>query len=160
MSTYKHKRISTALLAVILCFTVINVITLCGCGKKFAYPFMQDVSEIVSVRITVRKSYDNAYQNAYNNDKCDYELIKEIEEIDTFLEEFEEIKFGKYIIGKPPKIVYDTYAILVIYSNDDCEYISDYAQEIYNDERSLNGKIHCDENEFNKFIEKWLANNA
>ncbi|MDE6667373.1 MAG: hypothetical protein K2K38_03370 [Clostridia bacterium] len=123
-----------------------------GCGKTISYPFHYDESEIESISIVYTLEDYYATQS-------DYETLAEIEDIDDFLIKFKEIKFGKYFIGDPIYVSGNCNVILVKYYNGDCEFIHWVAQDIIVNDALYDGRVYCDEEEFNNFINSYLTDN-
>lgn len=138
----KHKRLLCIVFAI---FTVL----LSGCLKKQQYTFLYDVSEINQISIV--------YMTDANQVSNEYQTMFIIEDKDEFLEEFNKILFDKFLLGDPTHIHSDTYVILVEYKNGDCEFIWYYAQDKFISGDCYFGRVNCNKEEFDNFINSYLS---
>ena len=119
-----------------------------GCIKKQPYKFLYDVTEIEQISIVY---ITDSYQISNG-----YETITVIEDKDEFLEEFNKILFNKFLLGDPTHIHNNVKVILVEYNNGDSELIWWYAQDRFKNNKCYFGRVNCNEEEFNNFINKYL----
>ena len=142
----KSKHIVTIML--ILC-VISMVLMLSGC-KSFPYPYLHDSSEINEIKLVIKTSGFN-----YST-QGEYEELAIIEDIDTFLEEFNQVEFGRMIIGDPELPDDGVQIILIIYNNGDLEGIGYDAQFVIQNGECRDGRIYCNQEEFEQFFAKWL----
>ncbi|MBE6649625.1 MAG: hypothetical protein E7614_08960 [Ruminococcaceae bacterium] len=115
-----------------------------ACGTK-PYSFEKSIDEIQSVEIVFAKS------------SLDFTVIKTLSETEknVFFEQYQEIGFHRYYIGDPMSIYGD--AIKITYQNGDYEMICHYWSEYVEDGRIHFGWKNCNEEEFNKLLNKFLS---
>lgn len=128
-----------ALLPIVLIAFIL--LSLTSCSAK-PYSFKESIDEIVSIEIV---SAENSLE---------YTVVKTLSETerDDFLEQFQAIKFQKYL-GDPPKLRGDS--IRITYQSGVYEMVCSYAAEYVE-----NGVIQflwrrCDEKTFNNLMESF-----
>ncbi len=137
----------------LLIFCIILIMTTsCKNSNEHQYDLLYD-EEISNISI-VYLSDEDIY--------CSKEKYKErivettiIENVDSFLLAFSQIKFRNYLLGDPMEL-YSGYAIQIEYTNNDCEFINCYAQALFVGENYEFGKVYCDENIFYDFLNNYI----
>ena len=126
------------------CITIISLILafLTGCvGRQ--YPFYETIDKITSIEIVSVQT------------RIEHTVIYTLseEEQESFLEQFQEIKFYKYV-GDPPSVYGN--AIKITYQSGVFDIICPFVSEYVKDGRVYTWLRHCDEEEFNNLINPYL----
>lgn len=117
----------------------VMLILLTGCKTK--YKFAKSTDEITKIEIV--KIIDD-----------DVVVLKEINDIQTFLDDFKNVDCYSYLNDPVTKI--EGKAIKLYYSNGDNEIITSDAQQRYINGRNLNGFSYFDTNDFENLINKYI----
>ena len=124
-----------AFLLILLVFT--------GCNRK-PYSFKNPVDEIESIEIVSAKN------------SFDFTVIKTLseEEKDDFLEQFQEIQFGRYLFGDPVSLHGN--AVKITYQTGDYEMICSFWADYIKDGKRYFLWKYCNEKDFDKLLDSFL----
>lgn len=111
---------------------------------------MHDTDKITDIKIVAIKSGRD-----YTTGDFEYDILAEIEDRDSFIEQFKQIKFDRLLIGDPTHLGEGSKAILFFYENGDHEYVGHYAQAIVKNGGYYFGKVSCNKAQFENFIKEW-----
>ena len=82
---------------------------------------------------------------------------KEVNDLETFIEEFSQIEFSKYLIGDPNAVKGES---IYVYYSDGLKEIITYNSGLYSTNEFPSGIYrysYCDEQVFNNFYYKWVG---
>ncbi len=136
------------LLCIVMCFTLSSCSLIVATSAfviatgKEAHPYELEYEkeEIKTVVICYVESSSD-----------DYSIVEEIEDVDSFLDKFAEIKFLSNLLGDFVKL-HDEYAIFIEYKNGDIEIIGYKAQKTVIDGMADSKGMYCDKEIFNELI--------
>lgn len=134
----------------LLCAMICALSVFCGC-KPISYPFLHDTAAITDIKIVAIKG-----STVYSSDDFEYDILAEIEDRDSFIERFKQIKFHRFLIGDPTHLGGEDKAILFFYENGDYEYVGYIAQAIVKNGGYYFGKVNCKKEQFEEFIQEWI----
>ncbi|MDE6867752.1 MAG: hypothetical protein K2J83_01235 [Clostridia bacterium] len=143
------KRAATS--GIFACLLILAASFFCACSKPITYPFLHDTDQIIEIRIVAIKS-----DRDYTTGDFEYDILAEIEDRDSFIERFKQIKFHRFLIGDPTELYDGKDAILIYYENGDHEYVGHYAQSIVKNSIFYFGKVNCNKAQFEEFIQEWI----
>ncbi len=132
------------------------LIYFCACSKAVEYPFFER-EKIESIQIVKAKNYIEN-EGFYHNANLEYEVVKEIEDIELFIQDFLSLDF--YTVYNPSTSTPSGYySVKFNYDNrvyelfDYCGYI------LYEPQGPLEVGvfIYCDSKEYFTLIEKWVG---
>ena len=128
----KSKILCLGLLILILC--------LYACAES-SYLLRKSVDDIEKIEIVSAKTSQ------------DYSVLKTLsdDEKESFLVQFQEVGFRKYIAGDPMSVSGN--AIKITYSDGSYEMVCDYWSEYVEDGKIYFNRCNCDEEEFLKLLE-------
>ena len=142
------------LISLLLCFCCIFLC--CACSKSVEYPSFFKEEKIESIQIVKAKKY-RENEEFYHNSDLEYEVVKEIDDMETFMQEFLSLDF--YTVFTPPSsIPSGYYSIKFNYANniyelfDYCGYVLYKPQE----SKEIGRFIYCDSDDYYKLVEKWI----
>lgn len=130
---------------ILFLIVIISLFSLVGCEAD-EYKLLHDKTDVSSVQIVEIVSTLNETQR---------NVLLDISDMDTFLTDFNQLQFERYLVGDPAKLT-DGRAIKISYVNGDCEYIEYCAQEKIVDGASNFGVYYCDQDDFNNLMDKYL----
>lgn len=129
----------------------------CSCSASVEYPSYFKENSIESIQIVKAKSYINN-EEFYHNVDLEYEVVKEIHEMETFMQEVVSLDF--YTMYNPPSPVPSGYySIKVNYANNVYELFDCWGYVLYNLQASeeISRFIYCDSEDYYKLVEKWIG---
>lgn len=126
----------------ILLICVLTV--LISCKETHTYEYLYDKEKIVSIKIVYSE---------YVFDDLEITILNEIEDIDGFIGNLNDIEFQKYIYVDQPTID-DKIGVMIIYQSDDYEIITYNAQEVFFaiDDTSRQGRFYCSKEDFQALL--------
>jgi hypothetical protein len=119
------------------------ILALVGCGKT-QYPFNEAIDSIHKIEI-VEAEYSTKYTVLVTLSK---------EETDSFLDQFQLIGFGSYILGDPS--VVDGLAVKITYTSGNYEMISSFWSEYVTGSRIHFVRKHCNAEELDSLLNRYL----
>lgn len=137
--------------------SIFVLICFCSCSKSVEYPSFFKEEKIESIQIVKAKKYIEN-EEFYHNADLEYEVVKEINDMETFMQEFLSLDF--YTMYNPPNpIPSGYYSIKFNYANniyelfDYCGYVLYKPQEL----KEIVRFIYCDSDDYYKLVEKWMG---
>ena len=112
---------------------------------------MHDTAAITDIKIVAITS-----DRDYTTGDFEYNILAEIEDRDSFIERFKQIKFHRFQIGDPNEFGEGRKAILFFYENGDREYVGYEAQAIVKNGGYGFGRANCNKAQFEEFIQEWI----
>ena len=124
-----------------------------GCEKKIEYPYMNSKDEISTIEIVV--------YSADNKESRVSEIIANIECVNEFLEEFEEIDYYEAgIIYNPQGVEDGSIAVRITYQNGDYEIFNWLGRGVYKNGIGYDAYDdwgYFNEEQFNLLVSKWCT---
>ena len=139
----------TAAAGLLICISAVILSVFCGCSP-ISYPFLHDTGTITDIKVVEITS-----DRDYTTGDFEYDILAEIEDRDSFIEQFKKIKFHRYLIGDPTHLCEGKKGILFFYENGNREYVGYEAQAIVKNDRYGFGKVNCNTAQFDEFIQEW-----
>lgn len=137
--------------------TFFILIGCCSCAKSVEYPSFFNENPIQSIQIVKAESYIEN-QTFYHNSDLVYEVIKEIENIEEFKEEFLLLDF--FTVYNPSNSMPSGYySIRFNYGNGIYELFDYCGYVLYkpDNETAISKFIYCNSEDYYKLVEKWIG---
>ena len=154
-------------IAVSLIVLLVICMVLSGCihwETPVNYKFMQDVSNIQSIRIYKTNDSEILYDYSDPDDPCGL-FLAEIpsEQFALFMEKFAGLSFHKshliilFPVTYDPNFYYGEYIVKIVYHDGSCELISDCNQRQFrlNEKYPDDIRYGCDRDQWEAFINQW-----
>lgn len=126
---------------------LLSLILLAGCSNTNNFTY--EKNNIIKIELVYIE------KGIYSLEDINFKNKKEVSDIDTFIEEFLQIKFSKYLLGDPNSV--NGESIYIYYSNGLKEIIT-YNSGLYSTNECSSGIYrysYCDKQVFNNFYYKW-----
>ena len=133
------------------------ILLLSGCfalNKDKKYIFLHSADEIIKISVVYVYNFDEE-SNLYEIE----EHLCDSYDCNDFLDDFYKLEFKKSFGA--PNYLYEGYALLIYYSNGDCEYIGNNRQTTIEGMKNGYGRyVHCDKDLFYDFLKRFIDKNA